>query len=353
MIDSKYNKKHPFISIIIPTRNEEYHLERCLGSLVSNDYPKSRQELFIVDGGSSDNTINISKKYKTKFPFFQILANKKKIFPAAINLGIRESKGEIIIVLGAHATYNKNYISNCVKYSLLYEVDNVGGYIKTIWPGNTSIIGDNIILALSSPFGVGGSTFRSKNSKSETVYVDTVFGGCYKKSIFKEIGLFNENFIFSSDIEFNYRLRKNGGKILFVPTIESSYYYSKSRIKFLAFMKHNLRNGYWSIYPLQFIKYNPFSLRHYIPLLFVLGLFSTLLLSLMFHAIFYAHVGILLSYFIVNGIFTWLAHPKKLSYYLILPFIFFSIHLSYGISSLWGLITIIAKKLLIQPQNGK
>ena len=144
--------------------------------------------------------------------------------------------------------------------------------------------------------------------------------------------------IFSSDIEFNYRLRKNGGKILFVPEIESTYYYSKARTKFIDFIKHNYRNGYWSVYPLKFIRSNPFSLRHYIPLLFVLGLFGPLLLSLIYKPFVLFSLIVFVLYLIANLFNTIKARSKIITPYFLLPFVFFSLHLSYGIASIWAFV---------------
>ena len=245
------------------------------------------------------------------------------------------------MIFGAHSTYPQNCITNCVKHLINNKVDNVGGYINQIWP-DTSIIGDTIILALKSPFGVGGSTFRTKNSRSKPEYVDTVFGGCYKKSVFKKIGLFNENFRYSSDIEFNYRLRKNGGKILFVPEIESTYYFKQDRTKYYNFIKHNLRNGYWSVYPLKFVKNNPFSLRHYIPLLFVFGLFGPLFISFFYKPLLLIPGVAFIFYLVVNLYYTFCAKTKIIHQYLFLPFIFMSLHLSYGIASMWALIKLLS-----------
>jgi len=327
----------PFVTIIIPTRNEEFHIDKCLKSIAETSYPKDRLEILVIDGVSSDDTTNISKKFDTSFSFFRILTNEKKIFPAAVNMGITRSRGDIIIIFGAHSIYPPNCITNCVNHLISNEVDNVGGFINQVWP-ETSILGETIILALKSPFGVGGSTFRTKNSSSKPIFVDTVFGGCYRKSIFSKIGLFNENFIFSSDIEFNYRLRKNGGKILFVPEIESTYLYSKARTKFIEFIKHNYRNGYWSVYPLKFVKSNPFSLRHYVPILFVLGLFGPLLLSLIYKPFLLISLAVFVLYSIVNLFYTINIRSKTVIQHFILPFIFFSLHLSYGIASIWAFI---------------
>ena len=325
----------PFVTVIIPTRNEEFHIVNCIESIINNDYPIDRLEVLVIDGHSNDRTIQYVKTHFNE-NIVKILFNDKKIFPAAINIGVNNAKGDILIIAGAHAIYNKNYISLSVKYLTENDVENVGGYVLQKWP-DTSYVGESIITALSSTFGVGISVY--KTARSDTLkFVDTVFGGCYKKSVFNEIGLFNENFIYSSDIEFNYRLRKNGGRILFVPEIESTYYYRRDRTKYIGFIKHNFRNGFWTVYPLRYVKNNPFSLKHHIPILFVFGLFGPLLLFFIYKPFLLISAVVFISYLIVNLFYTFNTQSKVVYQYLILPFIFMSLHLSYGIGSMWALI---------------
>ena len=199
----------PIVSIIIPCRNEESWIAKCIDSVLNNDYPKNLLELFIVDGLSTDKTIEIAGRYAEKFPFIKILNNDKKIFPAAVNLAYRNSKGEAIIILGAHATYERDYISGCVKYLIELNADNVGGSLNTVGLTDT-FVGRAITNVLSSSFGVGNSTFRTGTDK--ITEVDTVFGGCYARRVFDKIGLFNESLVSSSDMDYNTRLKNSGGR---------------------------------------------------------------------------------------------------------------------------------------------
>lgn len=316
------------VSIIIPCRNEEKFIGRCLDSIIKQDYPKDKLEVLVIDGMSEDRTREIIEKLKTQNLKLKIrlLDNPRRITPCALNIGIKNAKGDLIIRMDAHATYGKDYISKCVKYLNEYNADNAGGIIKTL-PGKNTLIAKAIALCLSHPFGTGGSYFRV--GSKEPKWVDTVFGGCYKREVFERIGLFNENLKRSQDMEFNLRLKKAGGKILLVPDI-ISYYYPKSNLK--DFWKHNFEDGVWAIYPLKFVKM-PFKLRHYIPLIFVL----TLPLSIW-------------PYFLLSLFFSFqIAHQEKnLKLFFLMPIAFFCRHLSYGIGSLVGLL-----KLLIPVYGDK
>ncbi|MFH0896403.1 MAG: glycosyltransferase family 2 protein [Bacteroidota bacterium] len=329
-------QNQPIVSVIIPCRNEEMWIAKCVESVINNDYPKDSLELFVVDGLSTDKTIEIVKSYQEKYSFIKLLENEKRIFPAAVNLAYKNSKGEAIIILGAHAEYSSNYISENVNALFTHQVDNVGGLVDQIWPVKNTI-GKAITIVLSSKFGIGGAAYRTGTDKP--ILVTTVFGGCYKRSVFDRIGLFNEDLISSSDIDFNTRLKRSGGKTLLIPNIKVSYYYAETNFK--KFTKNNLRNGFWTVNPLKFVKNVSVTFRHLVPFIFVSGIISALLLSLLSVFFLWILLSVLGIYLIVAYYFSFKSLKHGLKYVLILPFFFFSLHLSYGLGSLVALLKVL------------
>ena len=327
----------PFISVIIPCRNEEKFIGNCLNSLIEQDYPKENLEILIVDGMSGDSTREIIKKFNIQHSIFniQLIDNPGRFTPQGLNIGIRNARGEFVMRMDAHAEYPVDYISKCLKYSKESGADNVGGIIKTL-PVKSTIFAKAIAKVLSHPFGAAGSYFRIGVSKPR--WVDTVFGGCYKKGVFDKIGYFNEKLIRSQDIEFNKRLKKAGGKILLVPEIIATYY---PQAKLSDFFRHNFVDGIWTIYPLKF-GVRIFSFRHLIPLFFVLGFLVGLILGFFFwwgKAIFILIFGV---YLLLNLFFSFgVALKENPKYFFVLPLAFFSRHFGYGLGSIWGLIKII------------
>jgi len=93
---------YPSVSIIIPCRNEEKYIGKCLDSIIAQDYPKDKVEILILDGRSTDRTREIVKKYAQKYPFMRLLDNPRKVQTTALNIGIKEARGEIIIRMDAH-----------------------------------------------------------------------------------------------------------------------------------------------------------------------------------------------------------------------------------------------------------
>src|SRR5437764_12053409 len=89
----------PFVSIIVPCSNEERFIGACLDSVIGTDYPKDRLEVSVVDGISEDGTRVIIESYSKTNPFIRLLDNLSKITPVALNLGITNAKGAVIIWL--------------------------------------------------------------------------------------------------------------------------------------------------------------------------------------------------------------------------------------------------------------
>ncbi len=328
-------KNYPFVSIIIPCRNEADFIDKCLDSLIANDYPKDRMEILVIDGLSEDRTKEIIDIYANKYPFIKRIENPKKITPVAWNIGIKNSKGEIISMLGSHSTYSKNYISKSVQYLSDYHADVAGGVLRAA-PARNTLVAKAIAYTVSHPFGSGLSY---KGGLNKVKWVDTVFAGSYRKEILEKTGLFNENLVRSQDMDFNIRLKKAGGKILLVPEIGITYY---PKSTFREFLKHNFKDGIWAILPLKFGA-TLFKPRHLIPLIFVTSIVIALCLSIFisyFLYIFLFIAGLYLTVSFTSSIHISIKHRNFI--YLFLALIAFAIrHFAYGIGSLWGILKLI------------
>lgn len=325
-------KPLPFVSVVIPCRNEQDFIAACLDSISLQDYPKESLDVMVVDGMSEDKTREIAEEKSSQYSFIRVLSNKDKFTPHGLNAGIKAARGEIIVRMDAHARYEKDYISKCVEHLVKSKADDVGGVIKTL-PKENTLMARAIACCLSSFFGAGGSYFRTGSEKPR--WVDTVFGGCYRKEVFEKVGLFDERLIRSQDIEFNRRLVRAGGKILLVPDI-ISYYYPHSTFK--KFFRHNFSDGIWTILPLKFgVKI--FSRRHLLPLFLVSGLASLVLLSLISRFFLFLLFLSILFYFLVSIFFSLKIALKErnIKLFLYLPLAFANRHFGYGAGSLFAL----------------
>lgn len=341
--DHKVND-YPFVSIIIPCRNEQEFIADCLNSVIAQDYPKDKLEVLVVDGMSEDRTRDILEEYVKRYPSINFFDNPKRYTPSALNIGIQHSKGEIIAIIGSHSTCKEDYISQCVDYLLNKDADNVGGICK-ILPQNNCLTAKSIAYALSSFFGAGNAYHRIGTKKPR--YVDNLYGGCYKRELFDKIGLFDEDLLRGQDAEFNARLIKNGGKILLVPSIVSQYY---ARGTLEKLWKMELQYGYFK--PLVVRKIGSvFTLRQIVPPLFVGSLIISLILSIFSNHFLWLTLFISASYIIANLSFSLkISFNKNGKYLFLLPFVFAIVHFGWGIGYLKGVLDFI---ILQKSKKGK
>ncbi|AFK06876.1 glycosyl transferase [Mesotoga prima MesG1.Ag.4.2] len=324
----------PKVSVIIPARNEEKFIEKCIESFLTCDYPGELIEVIVVDGMSDDRTREIVGEISRRDDRVLLIDNERKITPVAMNLGVKTSKGDYIFFSGAHSEIPSNYITKCIKHAIETGADNVGGVMKTE-PRVRSAVGIAISKVLSSPLGVGGAKFRTGVSKPTEV--DTVPFGCYKREVFDTIGYFNEKLVRNQDIEFNLRLKRAGGKIILFPDIELTYY-SRSTLEEL--WKNNFGNGFWVIAAKKYAEV-PYSTRHLVPLMFVLFLLLGSLISLIVSAFQFVYV-FLLAFYVVAVVFFSISHAMEAK----MADVFFAaivsypvLHISYGIGSLLGFLS--------------
>lgn len=328
----------PFVSVVIPCRNEENFIHTVVTDILRQKYPTGKLEILVVDGNSTDQTIAVIEQLSSVNSHIKLIENKNQYVPNALNLGIRHSKGEIVVILGAHASYPDDYIPKMVAALLKLNADNVGG-IGITKPSKLTLAGIALAEILSHRFGVGNSHFRV--GISHILQSDTIPFGCYRKSVFEHYGYFDERLIRNQDIEFNKRICALGAKMYLIPEVHFTYY---ARSNYSSFIKNNFNNGVWVILTTYLTgTIYRLSLRHFIPLFFVLYLVFALSL--------YQSLPLLLLpfllYLVLNLYFSTLIAIKKCNP-LLIPFLllgFILLHLSYGIGCMIGIIKIPGLKL--------
>lgn len=322
----------PKVSIVIPCRNEEKFIGKCLDSIVASDYPKNQLEILVVDGMSEDGTRRTVESYGRNYAFIRLLDNSKKITPAAMNIGIANAKGKIIMRMDAHNMYPSNYISGLVGWLEKTQADNVGGVWITL-PATQTFMAEAIALALSHPFGVGNVYFRI--GVKEPRWVDTVPFGCYRREVFDRIGLFDEELVRNQDDEFNLRLLKGGGRILLAPDIVS-YYYARDSLCKLWRMYYQY--GYFK--PLVVRKVGGiFTIRQVIPAVFVLGLLGSGTFAPWTVYGGWVLCALISTYVVADlgtSIYVGFQHGVRST--LVIPIVFPVLHLSYGLGFLKGIL---------------
>ena len=319
------------VSVIIPSRNEERFIGKCIDSLLAQDYPIDRLEILVVDGVSEDGTRTIVETYSRQYPLIRLLDNPLKITPCAFNIGIKNAKGDFIFIASSHSGYPRHFIRSGIEHLEKTGADVVGGPIITL-PGADTYTAKSIALITSHPFCVGNSKFRTTKKAG---YVDTVPFGIYRKDVFHKVGGFNEKLARNQDNEMSDRIIKSGGRIYFTPDLTATYY-NQSTISGLV--RQAIKTGMWNIITLKISK-TALSWRHFIPLIFVVTLltFSILLpFSTLARILLSVLLGLYGTAAAVSAFHIGLRSGMR--YVWFLPLLFFLYHVSYGIGSLRGLI---------------
>lgn len=330
------------LSVIIPCRDEIDWIATCLASLADQDIPVDRFEVVVVDGMSTDGSRECIATAADRHRMIRMLDNPARATPVAMNVGVAASRGDIILIAGAHNRYDPAFLRRLGEHlARRPEADAVGGVIVTR-PRTGGRIGRAIALAISHPFGVGPSHFRTMPDRP--IWTDAAFGCGYRRSVFERIGLFNERLVRGQDMEFNLRLRAAGGRILLAPDLRSEYF---ARSTLSAFWIHNVMNGEWAVLPFLCSPIRPVGLRHLAPLAFVLALLCTGLAAPLVPAARWAATGLAGAYAVAllasSVQVAWRARDPILTPFMVVTFA--SLHIGYGLGSLWGALRVVGRWL--------
>jgi succinoglycan biosynthesis protein ExoA len=322
----------PFVSILIPIRNEAVYIERCLNAILDQDYPSELMEILVADGMSTDRTRRIVLGYMVKHPRIKMIDNPEGIVPTGLNRLINIAKGSVIIRVDGHCFINPNYVNRCVNYLQNSQIDGVGGMMRSVGEDQLS---NTIAIAMSSKFGVGGS-FRTETA--QTKQTDTIPFPAYRWETIERVGLYDEELVRNQDDEYNFRIRNNGGKILLANDIKSTYF---GRASLKKLWRQYFQYGFWKVRVLQ--KHpRQMSLRHFIPFTFIFSLLSTIPVAMIWDWARPLPLILVLTYIFANlAASVSMSFKKGWENFSLLPICFALIHFGYGIGFFFGLLKFI------------
>lgn len=322
------------VTIIIPILNESRYIDSLMQSIDNFKNKDLIKDIIIIDGGSTDKTLDLLSIYIEKNLKIRLLHNPKRLVPISLNMALHSAKTKYIARLDAHSSYPPNYINDL--YNLIEKTGavNVGGNLITKSKSRTCQA-RAIKSVLSSRFGIGGSNFRIGLSKESIV--DTVPFGFYNRKKLIQAGMFDERLERNQDIECNGRLRALGGLIVLSPTVECTYW---CRETFTEFWKNNYRNGYWNILTLILTKSRGgLSWRHFIPLGFVISIIMVSVGSFFDSRIQALGIFLAVSYLLLSVLFYLRDSFHKTSNYVSYFFCHIGLHVCYGLGSLMAILT--------------
>ena len=326
---SNESGNYPLVSVILPTWREERYIERCLSSILNQDYPLVRMEVLVVDGMSTDETRNIVRRIAANYPQVKLLDNPDRLQAPGLNKAIAASRGTIIVRADAHSEYGPTYIRTCVQTLQKTGADNVGGPQR---PKARTAFQRFMAYALNSRLGTGGAPCRHEGKDG---YVDTVFPGAFRRQALQRVGLFDPGAITNEDAEINQRIIASGGKVYLSSSIEC-YYYPRDSIKALAIQYFRYGRGRARTV----LKHgHVLRVSSFLPFLFISGMLALIAAGAFFTPLLWAGLGMLALY--VSGV---MAESVRLAVQngwrclLSVPAIFATMHFTHAFGVGWGLL---------------
>jgi succinoglycan biosynthesis protein ExoA len=206
------------VSIVVPLRNEEHHVEALMAGIAAQDFA-GPIEVLVADGASSDRSVERLEAAAQRLALpVTIIDNSKRLIPPALNACVRRSHGDYVVRMDCRARFSRDYVRRCVAAAKETGAWNVGGVIL---PKGRTKAERAVACAMDSPFGGVGWTRHSGGAAR--VEVDTVYCGTFPRDAFGRIGWFDESLPWNEDEDFNLRLRLAGGRVVLDPGIGIPY----------------------------------------------------------------------------------------------------------------------------------
>jgi len=327
------------LTFVIPFRNEEEYLERTCESLARQEVGDHSVEVLLIDGMSTDRSREIAEAFSQRMSYgpmrFHVLSNPKLTTAFAFNLGISAAKGRIIGFGGAHSQYPPHFFRRALELSEEIPADVFGGGASRFIPSTRGALGEAMAFLYRSPMGSGVASYHRKK---EAGFVDTVYGGFYRREVFEKIGLFDTRLDRNQDNELNARVTAAGLRIYFDPSLSVEYVI---KTDFTTFTRRGYRFG----------EYHPFTwwanprsfrLRHAVPLSFVVYVIVALTWGIWESPLWAVPGGLYLGLMVLSGLSISLRNSVKVGFLTMLLFPCF--HLAYGAGTIVGFVKLVVHR---------
>jgi GT2 family glycosyltransferase len=318
------------VTVVVPTLNEERYIEACLRSIQTQTYPRERMDIVVVDGGSHDRTREIVEHLAADDPRIHVMDNPDRIQAAGFNRAIDASEADVVSLVSAHSQLDPAFLRECIDEMARSGADNVGG--QMLATGETDAQ-RAIAAAMHSPFGVGGASYHYATEARD---VPSVWPGCFRRDVFRRVGVFRADLAVHEDYELNHRIRAAGGRVRFSPRVAASYHV-RSSLKALArqyFRYGRAKAGVTRMLPGVLRPY------HLGPPLLVVGVIAATVASPFSSSARRALTGTLAAYALVlvtGGTVAGRGRPTSVRR--LVPAALATMHVSWGVGFLSGLVT--------------
>lgn len=320
------------VSIAVVAYNEEKNLPRLLDDICAQDYPHEKLEVLLIDSGSTDATWRILEDFAQSaldFANVQLLCNPDKTLPYGCNVALSHYTGDAIVRLDAHASVPPDFISKNVR--VLESGEQVcGGQRPNIIDEDTPWK-QTLLATEQSMFGSSAASYRRSTTRQT---VSSIFHGMYRREVYDKVGPYNVKLARTEDNDMSYRIRQAGYQICYCPDIIS---YQHTRSTLGQMLRQKFGNGLW-IGKTMGVQPKCFSLFHFVPLCFVLGILLTTALTIGGHPLLgwlmWGAYGLIVCLLTLMELVKRPWNPTKLA----MPVLFLLLHVSYGFGTLVGLV---------------
>lgn len=280
----------PFISVIVPVRNEAAFLAGTINQLAAQDYPGDRFEILVVDGRSTDATRAIAEALAASYPNLRVLDNPQRLSSAARNIGITHSRGDIILIVDGHCELDgRDYLRNVAGAFQRSGADCLGRP-QPLDVTRASPLQGAIAAARSSWLGHHPDSFIY--SADEQFVPAKSVAVAYRRSVFDRVGMFDESFDACEDVELNHRIDRIGLRCYFTPSAQVRYF---PRSSLRGLFRQMVRYGRGRV---RLLRKHPetFSLGGFIPAVWLAGLFLGPLACWAWSPLWRVYAGVLALY---------------------------------------------------------
>jgi glycosyltransferase involved in cell wall biosynthesis len=323
----------PMITIMLPVRNEERFIGQTLNQIYEQSYPHDCMEVIVTDGLSTDATANIVRSFATEHPDLavRLIPNPKRRSSAGRNLAVQNGCGDYFLLIDGHVHItSRNMIHDMVQLARKHDV-RVLGRPQPLSPPDISFFQRMVALARHSPLAHSQESFIYSDYEGWTSPISV--GVMYHRDVFEEVGFFDEAFDAAEDLEFNYRIERQGIKCFTSPRFTVNYY---PRDSFGSLCRQMRRYGYGRA---AFIFKHPERMRleTIVPAGFVVVIVSLLVLGAFWQQALVVLGAILAVYFsILIGEGFRLSRRHGVEFTVLLPAIIACVHIGLGLGFLSG-----------------
>lgn len=237
---------HPFITIVVPVRNEARFIGQTLEQLLRQEYPRDRFEIIVADGMSTDGTRGIVRSMARTAPQITLLENRDRLSGAGRNLGFAHGRGDLFVVVDGHCHIGTDQYFNALVEGFAKSGADCLGRPQPLDPPGLTGFQRAVALARTSKLGHGGDSLIYSDYEGYASPVSN--GAAYTREVIERLQKVDEDFDACEDVEFNYRVEQAGFTAYTSPSVAVKYYpreslaglygqmkrYGKGRFRFLS-----------------------------------------------------------------------------------------------------------------------